>query len=79
MAREEWAQPRGRKSRRRHCGKAIEAQLSRLSADVARLRADTTPAEGGRELHDIAARSATQALAIAQGLMLPVSESSRFV
>ncbi len=25
MAREEWAQPRGRKSRRRHCGKAIEA------------------------------------------------------
>src|SRR5216684_8750443 len=25
LAREEWAQPRGRKSRRRHCGKAIEA------------------------------------------------------
>jgi hypothetical protein len=26
--REEWAKPRGRKSRRRHCGKAIEAQPS---------------------------------------------------
>src|SRR5260370_1606148 len=25
LPREEWAQPRGRKSRRRHCGKAIEA------------------------------------------------------
>src|SRR5258708_713529 len=25
LAREEWAQPRGRKSHRRHCGKAIEA------------------------------------------------------
>jgi hypothetical protein len=26
--REEWAKPRGRKSQRRHCGKAIEAQPS---------------------------------------------------
>src|SRR5579871_2462517 len=28
LPREEWAQPRGRKSRRRHCGKAIEAPPS---------------------------------------------------
>jgi DNA-binding transcriptional MerR regulator len=57
---------------------AIEADLSRISAEVARLRAGA-PTAGGRELHDVAARSATQALAVAQGLMLFVSESSPFV
>src|SRR5712692_6908077 len=43
LAREEWAQPRGRKSRRRHCGKAIEALPSCGQITPSRGRAGRVP------------------------------------
>src|SRR5713101_6564478 len=43
LAREEWAQPRGRKSRRRHCGKAIEALPSCGPITPSRGRAGRAP------------------------------------
>jgi hypothetical protein len=45
--REEWAKPRGRKSQRRHCGKAIEAQPS-LWPD--RVIDETAPSRARRPL-----------------------------
>jgi DNA-binding transcriptional MerR regulator len=51
---------------------AIDAELSRLSAEVARLKVDA-PAEP--EVQKLAARSAAHALALAQALLLLVPQN----